>query len=176
LIFPPSRTPDPPRYLARSTAFTILLDTTYAFVVILCVVFSRHPRETHKSRATSLFRSSMRAWWVRASSPDINSAQRSHYFSAPHPSRMFLRERAEISSSLPSVQTDYPTRIVILSERSEPKDLSFQRSIDSIGRTSIPVCFLDLSPLFATLTKTAGVYPYSSQFGTVRLIAERNSK
>jgi hypothetical protein len=89
---------------------------------------------------------------------------------------MFLRERAEISSSLPSVQTDYPTRIVILSERSEPKDLSFQRSNDSIGRTSIPVCFLDLSPLFATLTKTAGVYPYSSQFGTVRLIAERNSK
>ena len=34
------------------------------------------------------------------------------------------------------------------------------------GRTSISVRFLDLSPLFATLTKTAGVWGYSSHSGT----------
>jgi hypothetical protein len=65
---------------------------------------------------------------------------------------------------------DYPTRILILSERlsraqprgSESKDLAALFST---------VCALfhfpyALSLLFPTLTKTAGVYPLSSQFGT----------
>src|SRR6266851_1928238 len=34
------------------------------------------------------------------------------------------------------------------------------------GRTTIPVRCFDLSPLFATLTKTPGVWGYSSHFGT----------
>src|SRR5882762_9615470 len=34
------------------------------------------------------------------------------------------------------------------------------------GRTAIPVRYLDLSPLLATLTQTPGVSRYSSHFGT----------
>ncbi len=35
------------------------------------------------------------------------------------------------------------------------------------GRTTLPVRCRSLSPLFATLTKTPGVWGYSSQFGTL---------
>jgi hypothetical protein len=69
---------------------------------------------------------------------------------------------------------DYPTRIVVLparfltgSELSESKDLSTPRQIIFInGYTTRQVYCLDLSPLFLTLTKTAGVYPLSSHSGT----------
>ncbi len=36
------------------------------------------------------------------------------------------------------------------------------------GHTTLPVRCLELSPLFATLTKTPGVYTQNSQFGTLR--------
>src|SRR6266436_2725057 len=39
------------------------------------------------------------------------------------------------------------------------------------GRTTIPVRYFDLSPLFATLKKTPGVWGYSSHSGTRPLIA-----
>src|SRR5690242_17089902 len=70
--------------------------------------------------------------------------------------------------------SDYPTRIVVLpapfltgSERIESKDLSTPRQIIFInGHTTRQVYRLDLSPLFLTLTKTAGVYPVCSHSGT----------
>jgi len=42
------------------------------------------------------------------------------------------------------------------------------------GRTTLPARCLDLSPLFATLTKTPGVGGYSSHSGT-RLLATHHS-
>jgi hypothetical protein len=89
--------------------------------------------------------------WVRAFSPDItsNSAPSSKYLGSPHPSRMFLRERAEILSSS---STGHGTRITL--------HLS--------GRTTKPVRCRDLSPLPLTLAKTAGVCPHSSHSGSPR--------
>jgi hypothetical protein len=94
-----------------------------------------------------------------------------------------------MSPGLAVLNTDYPMRIVILpapflmgSRRREPiedsdpvgKDLSAilppqSQPIPRIGHTTRQVYCLDLTPLFATLTKTAGVYPVSSHFGTHRL-------
>jgi len=59
-------------------------------------------------------------------------------------------------------KTEHLTRMRVLSERSEAKDLS---AFFSIGYALYYFTYA-LSPLFATLTKTTGVYPFSSQFGT----------
>jgi hypothetical protein len=65
---------------------------------------------------------------------------------------------------------DYPTRIVVLSERSESKDLT------ALFSTACALFHFPypLSPLFATLTKTAGGCTNNSQNGTFRLLSEWN--
>src|SRR6516225_1292905 len=58
--------------------------------------------------------------------------------------------------------SDYPMRIVVLSDRSESKDLSPLFSM-CYALFRFPYA---LTPLFPTLTKNAGVYTLSSHSGT----------
>src|SRR5713226_5126177 len=44
------------------------------------------------------------------------------------------------------------------------------------GRTPIPVRYRDLSPLFATLTKTPGVWGYPSRFGTALAVSAKGTR
>src|SRR5215467_5542007 len=71
---------------------------------------------------------------------------------APFASYSRIRENPRPPFFRTFFQSDYPTRIVVLSERSESKDLSTQFSI-TCAVFDFPYA---LSLLFATLTKTAG--------------------
>ena len=136
--------PYPPPY----KRLIIILDTYRTLMVTSCLIVSPHPRQSHKSR-------SIRVVFLRFlpfKTP----------FFAP-PSLSF--------QSLPDTFLLFGGGYTFLTERSaNQRDLC---SVFSSTYTLFQVTY-PLTPLFATLTKSAGVYTNSSHSGTLRFLGVRS--